>query len=346
MPDFLSLNSYDYHLPSSLIAQYPLANRTASRLLCLNRNSSAIAHHHFYDIVDMLQSGDVLVLNTSKVFPARLYGHKQNGTRIEVLLLNAIAGTRWKCMVNPGKRLKEPQWLQFSSGLKGFVSNPDPEGLREIDMVPESDLFIELEKCGHVPLPPYIEREDAVDDKADYQTVYAKEPGSAAAPTAGLHFSDELLDALRRRQVQILELVLHVGIGTFKPVKTEMILDHKMHSECCTIAPETAKALNLAKSEGRRIIAVGTTSLRTLESFWQAPKGYFESGSKWTDIFLHPNNPPLSIDGLITNFHLPKSSLLMLVCAFAGYDNTFKAYNEAIRHSYRFFSYGDAMFIS
>ncbi len=344
MPDLLDLEAYDYELPRDLIAQYPLPERSSSRLLQLDRATGSISHLHFGDIVDLLHPGDVLVVNESKVIPARLYGTKANGTRVEILLLNRLEGSTWKCLVHPGKRLKSPQWLDFSPRLRGWVSTADAEGLREIEFENAANYWQEVEKIGHVPLPPYIRRPDENSDRQTYQTVYAREPGSVAAPTAGLHFTDELLQTLKSKDVDICKVILHVGMGTFLPVKCQRIDQHKMHSEFCSISEATAEAVNAAKSDGKRVIAVGSTSIRTLETFWQ--DGRLQSGSRWTDIFIYPGIELHAADALVTNFHLPKSSLLMMISAFAGYDLIRRAYQEAVEQRYRFFSYGDAMLIT
>jgi S-adenosylmethionine:tRNA ribosyltransferase-isomerase len=344
MPDLLDLDTYDYHLPPELIAQYPLPERDSSRLLHLDRSTGSINHLRFPDIVDLLYPGDVLVLNNSKVIPARLYGAKASGTRIEIFLLHNIESNRWKCMVHPGKRLKLAQKLSFSDTLSGWVSLPDADGLREIEFACEGDFWDELEQVGHVPLPPYIRRKDEEKDRRTYQTVYASQPGSVAAPTAGLHFTPELLDSLRDKGVILCELMLHVGMGTFLPVKTPRIDEHKMHSEFCTITEEVADLVNRARTEGCRIIPVGSTAMRTLESFQS--EGVLRSGSQWTDIFIYPGRKIRMADALVTNFHLPKSSLLMLISAFAGLEQVKRAYRSAVEERYRFFSYGDAMFIT
>lgn len=344
MPDLLDIEAYDYHLPRELIAQYPLSPRSSSRLMRVNRASGKISHGEFRDIVDLLAPGEVLVINSSKVIPARLFGCKANGTRVEVLLLHRLRDSLWKCMVHPGKRLKAKQWLEFSPELRGLVSLADTDGLREIEFANPDNYWQEIEKVGHVPLPPYIRRPDESEDRATYQTVYASDPGSVAAPTAGLHFSPELLEALKQKGVQIVEVILHVGMGTFLPVKSPRIDEHKMHSEFCTIEPASAAAVNLAKIEGRRVIAVGSTSVRTLESFWNGSS--LDAGSHWTDIFIYPGREIQVVDALITNFHLPKSSLLMMISAFAGYELIRSAYQSAVAEKYRFFSYGDAMYIS
>lgn len=342
-PDLLDLTTYDYELPPELIAQHPLAQRDASRLMHLNRQDGSINHLSFNMLPQLLRAGDLLVLNNSKVIPARLFGKKENGTTIEVLLINEVESDTWMCMVHPGKRLKQEQWLEFSGGLKGYVYLPNADGLRRIRFQSEGSFWEQLNKVGHVPLPPYIKRADQSQDHQDYQTVYAENKGSVAAPTAGLHFTDALLKELEDMGVNIAKITLHVGMGTFLPVKTERIEDHKMHAEYCTISPEVAEMVNLAKQQGRRVIAVGSTSARTLESFWQ--DGSLQSGSKWTDIFIYPGIKMQVVDALITNFHLPKSTLLMMISAFCGIELIQKAYQEAIKERYRFFSYGDAMFI-
>ncbi len=343
MPDLYDISSYDYELPHELIAQHPLADRDQSRMMVLNRKESSISHHNFSEITGYLKPGDLLIVNSSKVFPARLFGTKANGTKVEILLMHEQEDKSWKAMVHPGKRLKTEQELIFSEHLKARISLPDEDGFRTLWFDQIADFWEEIFRIGHVPLPPYIEREDDQDDKSSYQTVYAKELGSIAAPTAGFHFSTNLLNELQDKGIQIAEVILHVGIGTFRPVKTDRIDQHKMHSEFCSVPETTAALFNQAKAESRRVIAVGTTSLRTLESFYQ--DGGISAGSKWTNIFIYPGKKIHSIDGLITNFHLPKSTLLMLVSAYAGYEFTRRAYQEAIRQNYRFFSYGDAMFI-
>lgn len=343
MTDPLSLETYDYHLPEELIAQFPLERRDSSRLMRVVRSSGVLEHLHFGDIVDLLHEGEVLVLNNSKVIPARLFGTKENGTRVEILLLNELGPNVWKCMVSPGKRLRISQWLVFSDALKGWISLPDEDGLREISFVCETDLWFELDRVGHVPLPPYIRREDEARDRDTYQTVYADQRGSVAAPTAGLHFTDAILHKLAAKGVSIAKITLHVGMGTFLPVKSNRIDEHKMHSEFCTIGPDVADLINTAKQNGRRVIAVGSTSTRSLESFWDGSK--LRSGSKWTDIFIYPGRTMNVADAMITNFHLPKSSLLMMISAFAGIELVKKAYGVAVEERYRFFSYGDAMYI-
>ncbi len=345
MPDFNKVQTYDYHLPQELIAQYPLEHRSASRLLCLQRTTGQIEHRTFTDLKSYLKSGDVLVVNSTKVFPARLFATKDTGARLEVFLLHNVEGKLWHCLINPGKRIRKPQWLHFSERMKAYVYRTADEGIFAVELECDGNVLEEIERIGHVPLPPYIHREDKSKDRTTYQTVYARQTGSVAAPTAGFHFTDELLQELIQMGVIVAHVLLHVGLGTFKPVATTDITDHKMHSEYCTIEPETAEIINLAKAEQRRVIAVGTTSVRTLESFWNPVSNSLESGYKWTDIFLYPGKSFNVIDALVTNFHLPQSTLLMLVSAFAGYDQTMQAYQQAIEEKYRFFSYGDAMYI-
>lgn len=343
MPDLFQRQSYHYDLPKHLIAQYPLAERQQSRLMVLDRKDNSIKHMHFYDISNMFVPGDVIVLNKTKVIPARLFAKKENGTEIEVFLLHQTKADTWKCLVHPGKRIKSPQMLFISDDFTGFISESDSEGLREIKFNFIGDFWSLLDKYGHVPLPPYIDRSDESHDVENYQTVYAQERGSVAAPTAGLHFSNEVIDTLKSRGVLFAEVVLHVGLGTFRPVKVDNITEHVMHSELCMISPETASLINQAKSNGNKVIAVGTTSVRTLESF--SDNGFLTHGEKWTNIFIYPGKKLSIVDNLITNFHLPESTLLMLVSAIAGYELCMKAYDTAIQEEYRFFSYGDAMLI-
>ncbi len=343
MPDLLKKSSYRYDLPRHLIAQYPLRERHKSRLMVLDRRDKSVSHKSFSEVKEYFSRGDVLVLNKTRVIPARLYGSRENGTRVEVFLLNERSEGVWACLVHPGKRLKRAQRLIFSDELSGFVTVGDHEGLREIRFEYSGDFWNLLDKHGHIPLPPYIEREDEAADRGSYQTVYASERGSVAAPTAGFHFTEELLAELQDMGVRIAEIVLHVGLGTFRPVKTDNISDHKMHSEFCLVTHETAELVNQTRQRGGRIFAVGTTSVRTLESF--AQNGMLQPGRKWTKIFIYPGRRFEIVDALLTNFHLPESTLLMLVAAFAGYDLAMQAYQTAVRENYRFFSYGDAMLI-
>lgn len=344
LPDLHQRESYHYHLPQELIAQYPAQERVESRLMHLQCSAKQISHRLFKEIKELLHPGDLLVLNNSKVFPARIFGSKENGTRIEVLLLHpAKTAGNWICLVNPGKRLRRDQWITFSPGLRGYLYAAGEDGMREMLLEHKDDLFTELDRIGHTPLPPYIAREDLESDRERYQTVYAKELGSVAAPTAGLHFSQELITDLKQRGVLFTELTLHVGIGTFRPVKVDNILQHTMHSECAELSEETAGMINSAKAEGRRVISVGTTSTRTIETFFE--DGEMQHGKRWTDIFIYPGYSFKAIDAMITNFHLPESTLLMMISAFAGYHFVRDAYAEAVAQRYRFFSYGDAMFI-
>jgi S-adenosylmethionine:tRNA ribosyltransferase-isomerase len=336
-------SSYWYHIPPELIAQYPKDKRSTSRLLYLNKNTGDISHHKFTDILELLKPSDVLVLNRTKVIPARLLGKKSTGAKVEVFLLNQKTNKTWECLVKPGRRLKVGTEVEFSRDLSGKIIDRTEDGERLVEFDWKGDFWEILEKTGRTPLPPYIKREAIEKDKETYQTVYARERGSVAAPTAGLHFTLELLNKLEQKGIEILEVLLHVGLGTFQMVKTENIDEHKMHSEFCRITEETAKKINKAKSEGRRIVTVGTTSTRTLESF--AENGILTSGAHWTDIFIYPGKELQITDGLITNFHMPYSTLLMLISAIAGYENIMNAYKIAVNEKYRFFSYGDAMLI-
>lgn len=332
-----------YDLPEELIAQTPMKQRDSSRLLVLNRETGAVEHKHFYDIVDRLQPGDCLVMNDSRVLPARLLGHRPTGGAVEVLLLRDLGDKKWECLCKPGRKMQIGNTVIFGNGeLTGTVSGILDDGKRVVSFNYEG-IFLEiLEQLGKMPLPPYIKEE--LQDQERYQTVYSREVGSAAAPTAGLHFTNELLEKIRRKGVKTAFVTLHVGLGTFRPVKAESILDHHMHSELCMISKETAQILNDTKQQGGRVICVGTTSCRTLESLVNED-GSFHEGSRWTDIFIYPGYTFRAMDGLITNFHLPESTLVMLVSAFAGRDNVLSAYSEAVRERYRFFSFGDAMAI-
>lgn len=342
--NLLETKAYDYPLPAEMIAQYPAQRREQSRLMHLNCTSKEIKHRSFTEIKDILREGDVLVLNNSRVIPARLFGRKANDTKIEVFLLNpADEANHWHCLLYPAKRIKEEQWLYFADNLKGWISPAREDGTWKIRMESDDDFWQVLDEVGHVPLPPYINRPDESDDKSRYQTVYAKHNGSVAAPTAGLHFTKELLEEIKAKGIEIEELTLHVGLGTFRPVKTENIKDHIMHSELVEITPQTAEHINEAKQEGRRIVAVGSTSVRSLEAFY-TDEGLVP-GLAQTDIFIYPGYDFKAVDAMITNFHLPQSTLLMMVSAFGGYEYIKEAYSVAIEKGYRFFSYGDAMFI-
>lgn len=341
----MKTSDFDYELPEELIAQHPAAQRDHSRLLVMDKYTGAVEHRVFRDIVDYLHAGDVLVLNNTKVIPARIFGVKEGGTaKIEVLLLKRdddLPNT-WEVLVHPGKRAKVGTVIDFGEGrLKGEVIANTSAG-RKVTFHFDGIFEEILEELGTMPLPPYIHEQ--LEDQNRYQTVYAKVDGSAAAPTAGLHFTTELLETLRQNGIEIEEVLLHVGLGTFKPVSEEDIEDHEMHSEYYEISQETADRINKAKAEGRRIISVGTTSTRALES--AAKDGRLQAGSGWTNIFIYPGYKWQIIDGLVTNFHLPKSTLMMLVSALSTREHILAAYREAVAQRYRFFSFGDAMFIN
>ncbi|MBR5570185.1 MAG: tRNA preQ1(34) S-adenosylmethionine ribosyltransferase-isomerase QueA [Oscillospiraceae bacterium] len=332
-----------YDLPEELIAQTPLENRDTSRLLVLDRELGSVKHQHFYDVIDYLQPGDCLVMNDSRVLPARLLGHRPTGGAVEVLLLRDLGNKRWECLCKPGKKMQVGNEVIFGNGeLTAVVTDVQEDGNRVVEFQYEGIFLEVLERLGKMPLPPYIKAELA--DQERYQTVYSKAVGSAAAPTAGLHFTNELLQRIRDKGVKTAFVTLHVGLGTFRPVKAEEISDHHMHSELCMIGEETAQILNETKAAGGRIICVGTTSCRTLESLVNED-GSFTAGSKWTEIFIYPGYEFKAMQGLITNFHLPESTLVMLVSAFAGRENVLGAYEEAVKEKYRFFSFGDAMAI-
>jgi S-adenosylmethionine:tRNA ribosyltransferase-isomerase len=336
-------SDFYFDLPEELIAQTPLEKRDESRLLCLDKNTGSMEHRHFYDLPDLLQEGDCLVLNNSRVLPARLIGARPTGGAIELVLLRDLGDNRWECLSRPGRKTKPGQHILFGNGeLEAIVEETAPGGNRIVRFLYEGIFLEVLERLGRMPLPPYIRAE--LENPERYQTVYAKELGSAAAPTAGLHFTQELLETIRAKGVRTEFITLHVGLGTFRPVKEDEIEDHEMHSEFCMIPPETAEAVNTAKKNGGRIIAVGTTSCRTLESFAK-DDGTLEPSSGWTDIFIYPGYRFKCIDGLITNFHLPESTLIMLVSALAGREHILNAYRTAVENRYRFFSFGDAMFI-
>ena len=332
-----------YDLPEELIAQTPLQQRDSSRLLALDRVTGETAHQHFYDIIDHLNPGDCLVMNDSRVLPARLLGHRPTGGAVEVLLLRDLGDKKWECLCKPGRKMQVGNQVIFGDGeLTATVREVKEDGNRIVEFHYEGIFLEVLERLGKMPLPPYIKAELA--DQERYQTVYSREVGSAAAPTAGLHFTNELLDKIREKGIKTAFVTLHVGLGTFRPVKAEEISEHHMHSELCMISEETANILNETKRRGGRIICVGTTSCRTLESLVNED-GSFEAKSRWTEIFIFPGYTFKAMDGLITNFHLPESTLVMLVSAFAGRENVLNAYNEAVKERYRFFSFGDAMCI-
>lgn len=339
----MKTSDFTYDLPERLIAQTPLQRRDASRLLVLDKRTGRTEHRHFYDLPEYLRPGDCMVLNDSRVIPARLIGVRPTGGAAEVMLLNDLGENRWECLVRPGKKLREGARVLFGDGeLAATVEKVAPDGNRVVRFDYEGIFLEVLERLGQVPLPPYIKEQ--LDDPERYQTVYSCHPGSAAAPTAGLHFTDELLDAIRAMGVDVRFVTLHVGLGTFRPVKAENIEDHEMHSELCSVPEDTARAVNEAKSRGSRVVAVGTTSCRTLESF-TGEDGVLHVGSRWTDIFIYPGYRFKCIDALVTNFHLPGSTLVMLVSALAGRENILAAYKEAVEREYRFFSFGDAMLI-
>lgn len=340
-------NQFNYTLPQELIAQSPIYPRDHSRLLCLNKKTGDIDHKHFYDVIDYLDPGDCLVLNDSKVFPARIFGEKINSEKkVEFLLLNQIKLNTWESLVRPGKKVKLHDTFIFGKNkkyeLKAKIIDIKPDGNRIIQFDPVDNFFDNLEKIGLIPLPPYIK--EKLEDKNRYQTIYAKDIGSSAAPTAGLHFTSKLLEKIKEKGIKICFVTLHIGLGTFRPVKSENILDHKMHSEYYSISSETAKIINETKKNNKKLVAVGTTSCRTLESV-MSKYGEIKEVCEWTDIFMYPGYKFKAVDALITNFHLPESTLIMLVSAFAGLDNTMNAYNTAVNEKYRFFSFGDAMII-
>lgn len=336
-------SDFFYELPPELIAQTPLERRDISRLMRLDKETGAISHRHFYDLPDLLKKGDCLVLNDSRVIPARLFGKRLSGGAVEVVLLRDRGEGRWECLTRPGRKTKTGTMLSFGDGtLLGEIVD-EIEGGNRIIRFDFDGIFLEmLERLGKMPLPPYIQEE--LQDAARYQTVYARATGSAAAPTAGLHFTNELLEHLRHSGIEICYVTLHVGLGTFRPVKAENIEDHEMHAEYCEIPKETAAAVNLAHREGRRVIAVGTTSCRTLESR-ALDDGTINEYAGFTNAFIYPGYRFKCVNGLVTNFHLPESTLIMLVSALAGRGNILHAYDIAIREKYRFFSFGDAMLI-
>ena len=339
----MKTQDFYYDLPEELIAQTPLQQRDSSRLLVLDKNTGDLQHRHFYDVIDFLQPGDCLVLNNSRVLPARLIGHRPTGGAVEVLLLRDLGEKKWECLCKPGRKMQVGSQVIFGDGeLTATVAEIREDGNRVVEFCYEGIFLEVLERLGKMPLPPYIKAELA--DQERYQTVYSKEVGSAAAPTAGLHFTQELLEKVRAKGVNTAFVTLHVGLGTFRPVKAEEITEHHMHSELCMISAETAEILNKTRENGGRIVCVGTTSCRTLESLVNED-GTFQASSKWTEIFIYPGYRFKAMDALITNFHLPESTLVMLVSAFAGRESVLHAYEEAVKERYRFFSFGDAMFI-
>ena len=339
----MNKSDFDFYLPEELIAQTPLEKRDTSRLLHLDKQTGEIEHKHFYDIKQYLHEGDCLVLNDSRVLPARLIGARPTGGTVELVLLKDLGDNRWECLSRPGRKTKPGQELVFGNGALTAVVEEVTLGGNRIVKFSYEGIFLEiLERLGKMPLPPYIKEE--LQDSERYQTVYSKELGSAAAPTAGLHFTKELLAEIADMGVKICYVTLHVGLGTFRPVKADKIEDHEMHSEFCIVPEETAETVNAVKRAGGRVIAVGTTSCRTLESF-TTEDGTLQATSGWTNIFIYPGYKFKCIDALITNFHLPESTLIMLVSALAGRENILNAYNTAVKERYRFFSFGDAMMI-
>ena len=336
-------SDFYYELPEELIAQTPLEKRDSSRLLHLDKVTGEMEHRHFYDLPEYLRPGDCLVVNDTRVLPARLLGCRKTGGSVELVLLRDLGEGRWECLSRPGRKTKPGTELFFGDGELTATVEAVAEGGNRIVQFHYQGIFLEvLERLGKMPLPPYIKEE--LQDAERYQTVYSRELGSAAAPTAGLHFTPELLQRIEEMGVKVCSVTLHVGLGTFRPVKEEEIEDHEMHSEFCVISPETAETINAVKRSGGRVIAVGTTSCRTLESF-AAEDGTIAPGSRWTDIFIYPGYRFKCIDGLVTNFHLPESTLVMLVSALAGREHILHAYETAVEMRYRFFSFGDAMLI-
>ena len=337
----MKTSDFAYDLPPELIAQTPIPERDRSRLMCLDKKTGALEHRHFYELPTLLKAGDCLVINDSRVLPARLLGRRPTGGVSELVLLRDLGDNIWECLCRPGKHLREGAEILFGEGeLRARIEEVLPDGNRRVRFFYEGIFLEVLDRLGKMPLPPYIKEE--LQDRERYQTVYSRELGSAAAPTAGLHFTRELLDEIRGKGVTVCPVTLHVGLGTFRPVKEEEIEQHEMHAEYCIIPEETAKAVNACRENGGRVIAVGTTSCRTLESFADE-NGRLKPASGWTDIFIYPGYRFRCIDGLITNFHLPESTLIMLVSALAGREQVLNAYRVAVEERYRFFSFGDAM---
>ena len=340
----MKVEDFYFDLPEELIAQHPLEDRTSSRLMVLDRETGEVSHKHFYDVIEYFNKGDTLVLNNTRVLPARLIGEKEGtGGKIEFLLLKKVGEDLWECLSKPGKKAKPKARFTFGNGkLTAEVKEVLDNGNRIVKFYYEGLFENVLDDLGEMPLPPYIH--EALDDKERYQTVYSKEKGSAAAPTAGLHFTEELLEKIKAKGVNVVYLTLHVGLGTFRPVKVENIEEHDMHSEFYVLSEETAKVINETKKRGNKVISVGTTSTRTLETVGDE-NGEVKEASGWTNIFIYPGYKFKVVDNLITNFHLPESTLIMLVSTLAGQDNVMEAYKTAVEEKYRFFSFGDAMFI-
>ncbi|MBN8250537.1 tRNA preQ1(34) S-adenosylmethionine ribosyltransferase-isomerase QueA [Priestia flexa] len=341
----MKVDLFDFHLPEELIAQTPLEKRDASRLMVVNKETGEVRHHMFQDLLDYLQEGDCLVLNDTRVLPARLFGTKEDtGANIEVLLLKQTEGDMWETLVKPAKRVKEGTIISFGDGrLTAVCKGVSDQGGRLLEFKYDGIFYEVLEQLGEMPLPPYIK--ERLDDRERYQTVFAREQGSAAAPTAGLHFTEEMLEEIKAKGVHIAFLTLHVGLGTFRPVSVDDLEEHDMHAEYYQVSEETASLLNSVREQGGRIISVGTTSTRTLETIATEHDGVFKASSGWTSIFIFPGYEFKAIDGMITNFHLPKSTLIMLVSALAGREHIIGAYETAVKEKYRFFSFGDAMLI-
>jgi len=342
-----NLSDYDYHLLEELIAQEPLKERDQSRLMVLYRNTGEVEHKRFTDILEYLNSGDVLIINETKVIPARIYGERENtGSGVEVLLLKQIKDKQWEVLVNPGKRAKIGDTIVFKKSdevvMKANVVAITETGERILEFSHHGDFMQLLDDIGVMPLPPYIKKK--LEDKNKYQTVYAKKKGAAAAPTAGFHFTSRLLEKVQQKGVKLVKILLHVGLGTFKPVKVDDIRKHKMHAEYYEVSEDAARVINETKKSGKKIVAVGTTSVRTLETIADE-KGFVKPGIGWTDIYIYPGYEFKCVDALITNFHLPKSTLIMMISAFAGREKVLNAYNIAVKERYRFFSFGDAMLI-
>lgn len=341
----MDVNTYDFELPEELIAQSPLKERSSSRLLVLDRKTGEIRHESFTHLIDYLEPGDTLVLNDTRVIPARLFGIKpETGAKVELLLLKQLSGDRWETLVKPGKKVRPGTVLSFGEGkLTGICEESTDAGGRVIRFEYEGIFNEILDELGQMPLPPYIKEQ--LEDAERYQTVFARTPGSAAAPTAGLHFTKEYLQLIESKSVNIAYVTLHVGLGTFRPVQVDNVLEHKMHAEYYEISQANADLINATKERGSRVVAVGTTATRTLETVGKKYGGTVKETSGWTDIFIYPGYSFSVVDAMLTNFHLPKSTLVMLVSAFAGRENVLHAYEEAIREGYRFFSFGDAMFM-
>lgn len=342
----MKTSDFNYHLPQELIAQHPAEKRELSRMMILESNSGSTSCHLFREFPTMLQRGDVLVINDTKVIPARLKGNRKSGAKVELFLLHPEDNGNWRCLVNPGRKVRPGDTVEFAGKLTADIIARYEDGTRSVKFSHEGSFEEAIEVAGEIPLPPYIKREEQEKaDKERYQTVYAAAPGAVAAPTAGLHFTPEILETLEAKGVEIARVTLHVGMGTFKPVSAEEVADHKMDSEWFEITTETAAIVTLAKAQGRRIIAVGTTSVRTLESAWNTEENKLDSGCRWTEIFITPGYKFKAVDALLTNFHLPCSTLIMLISAMAGRENVLAAYEKAVSEKFRFYSYGDCMFI-